>query len=149
RFVFVTDEQTAVRRKRFRQAAERALEMLEIAVNVRVVELDARENRLLGFVVEKLRPLVEKRRVVLVAFEHDPVAAPLLKSAGEIPRHAADEKARLPSRLREHPSHERRSRRLAVRAGDDQRALRADEKLSQRLRKRDVRRADAQHLLDL
>src|SRR5581483_3864198 len=103
----------AFRRKRFGQAAERALEMLEVAIDIRVVELDARENHLLSFVVEELRPFVEEGGVVFVAFEHDPIAAPLLKSAGEIPRHAADEKARLASGAGEHPRHQRRSRRLA------------------------------------
>ena len=49
--------------------------MIEIAVDIGVVEFNAGQNHMLGPVVEKFRPFVEKGGVVLVAFDDHVVAA--------------------------------------------------------------------------
>ena len=48
--------------------------MIEIAVNIGVVEFDAGQDDMARPVVEKLRPLIKKRRVILVALEHHVLA---------------------------------------------------------------------------
>ena len=54
--------------------------MIEVAVNIGVVELDAGQDDMAGPVVEKLRPLIKKCRVILVALEHH-IARPCRRSS--------------------------------------------------------------------
>ena len=84
-----------------------------------MVELDAREHRRARAVVQELGSLVEVGGVVLVAFDDDVRALPEPEVRLGVERHAADEEGRIGARDDEHVRHQRRRRRLAVRAGDD------------------------------
>src|SRR5205823_14896752 len=77
------------------QLQERALHVIEIAIDIGVVELDRREESRRGTVVEELRLLVEVRRIVLVTLNHEPAPRPDGEAPAETARHAADEQARV------------------------------------------------------
>ena len=59
--------------------------------DLRVVELDARQDRRARPVVRELGSLVEERGVVLVALDHERVALAEPPALAERDRHAADE----------------------------------------------------------
>ena len=58
------------------QAAEAGFYFIEVAVDVSVVELDVVHDHKLGQVVNKLRALVEKCRVVFVALDDEMLRLP-------------------------------------------------------------------------
>ena len=115
--------------------------MRRIAVDVRVVEFGAGDDRGARPVVQELGPFVEVRGVVLVAFDDEMLAVAEAEPFVEIERDAADEQARVTPRMMEHVREQARRRRLAVRAGDHDRMARGEEQLLERLGKAHVRDA--------
>ena len=117
-----------------------------------MIELDVVDDGDVGQVLEELRGLVEERAVVLVALDDevaalpDPIARAVL---AEVPRDAADEHARIDAAVRQQPSGQRRRRRLAVRAGDDDRARAPEEVLANRFGQRAVADLAIEHFLEL
>ena len=85
------DDQQALRRDPGDELDEGLPHRLEVREDVRVVELDAGEDRPLRLVVEELGLLVEEGRVVLVALEHDALPPAELRTAAEVLRHPADQ----------------------------------------------------------
>jgi len=107
--------------------------VIEIAIDIRMIEFYAGQDNIAGAVVEKLRSLVKKSRVVLVTFNDHVIACPDFPSAAEIHRHPADEKSRLQPGARPCPGGQSGRSGLSVRAGDYQRRARANQKPAQRL----------------
>jgi hypothetical protein len=124
--------------------AEGGDDRVEVGVDVGVVELDVVHEERVRVVVEELRALVEERRVVLVAFDHEIGAGSELEVLIEVQRDAADDHARIAAGRLEEPRHQRGRRRLAVRAGDDDRVLPADEEVVDRLGHGGVRQVELQ-----
>ena len=139
--------QRRVLRQQLHQAAERVLHVLEVAIDVRVVELDRGEQQRLRAVVEELGALVEERGVVLVALDDEELAVAELEVAAEVERLAADHETRVAPGLLEHPGEQRRRRGLPVRPRHDDRAQVAQEELRQGLRQRHVRQVAGQQRL--
>ena len=119
---------------------------VEVRIEVRVIELDVADEEVPRLVVQELRAAVEERRVVLVALEHEvrPGAPPI--AAAEVLHLAADEEARVAARVEQQPGRQRRGRRLAVRAGDDDGGLSRQQVLPHRLRQREDGQAPARRL---
>ena len=67
---------------------ERVNDRFEIGVDVGVIEFDVVEDERAGAVVKKLGPLVEKGRVVLVAFDDEIRTITKLEVAVEVPKGA-------------------------------------------------------------
>ena len=107
---------------------------LEVRVDVGVVVLDVVDDGDVGQVLQELRGLVEERAVVLVPFDHELAAAADAVAAAEVVGDAADEHARIGAAVRQQPAGQRRRRRLAVRAGDDDRARAPEEVIADRPR---------------
>jgi hypothetical protein len=93
----------------------------EVREEVGVVVLDVADEEVPGLVVEEFGAAVEESRVVLVALEDEVGALSAPVSAAEVLHLAAHQKARLPPRIEQKPGRQGRGRRLAVRAGDDDR----------------------------
>src|SRR5215510_10036762 len=89
--IVAAHNQRAVGRNDVNQPTERALDVIEIAIDVSVVELNAGEDHVGRSVVEKFRTLIEKGGVVLIALEHDIVSRPRAPAAAEIKWHPTDE----------------------------------------------------------
>ena len=102
----VAHQQAAAGRNDLHQAPEGLLQVLQVPIDVRVVELQAREDDPFRLVVEKLRPLVEEGAVVFVALHDHPGALPGAESAAEVRRDAADKKARVQPGGYQHPGHQ-------------------------------------------
>ena len=85
---------------------------------------------------EELRGLVEKRAVVLVAFDHELAPAAQAIAAAEVRRDPAHEHARVTPAGREQPRDEGGRRRLAVRPGHDNGASRPEEFVTHELGQR-------------
>src|SRR5205085_1900349 len=119
------DEQQTFARDEIDQPAERERDRIEVGVDVRVIELDVVDDGNVGQVLEELRRLVEEGAVVLVALDHE-IAAMAHAIAGsalaQVAGDAADEHARVEPAVRQQPAGERRGRRLAMSAGDDNRS---------------------------
>ena len=123
--------------------------MLEVAIDVGVVELDRGQDRALRPVVEKLRPLVEKRGVVLVALDHEIAARAEPVVGAEVLGHPADQHRGIAPGGVEHVRHDRGRGRLAMRPGDHQDPLLAEEKMPQRLGHREIRQSALEQRLRL
>jgi hypothetical protein len=112
--VLVAGDQQAARRQPVHQAPEGALHVREVPVDVGVVELDVREHRGNGPVVQELRPLVEEGGVVLVALDDDPAAVSQPVVALEVLQDAADHEGGVAPGGVQDPGEEGRGRGLAV-----------------------------------
>ena len=93
----------------------------------------------LRMVVQKFRPLVEKRGIVLVAFEDKFVSAAQAEAAPKIFGHAADQEIRMPPGVMQNPGKHGRRRGFSMRAGDDERIVARQKEFLERLRKRTIR----------
>ena len=148
RVVAVRDDR-AVRGHERDAGAERGLHRVEVGVEVRVVELDRREDERPRRVVEELRPLVRVGRRVLVALDDERRPAAERGGAREVRGLAADEVSGVAARRGEEPREERGRRRLAVRAGDDDGVPAREDLVVERLGHRRDGEAAAQGLEDL
>ena len=117
-----------------------------------MIELDVVDDGDVGQVFEEFGGLVEERAVVLVPLDHeiaaltDPVARSVI---AEVSRDAADEHAGIDTAMRQQPAGERRRRRLAMRAGNDDRARTPQEVFADRLGKRAVANLSIEHFFEL
>ena len=100
-------------------------------------------------VVHELGPLVEERRVVLVALDHERLAGSQPVAAAEVERHSADQERRVLPRALQQEGDEARGGGLAVRARHHQRAALAQERLGQERGLAGVALAPVEHRLDL
>src|ERR1700709_597161 len=98
--------------------AEAGLDLIEVAKNIRVIELDIIHDYQLRQVMNELRPLVEKRGVVFVAFDHKKLRIVEERALSEIFRKAADHVTRIESGNLHDPGQQRGRGRFSVRAGD-------------------------------
>src|SRR5712691_9295665 len=96
------------------QRAERRFHVLEVAIDIRMVELDGGDNCAVRAVMEKLGALVEKGGVVLVAFDHEIGSRTEAIVRIEVARHSTYEHRRVASRRGEHVRHHRGRRGLAM-----------------------------------
>src|SRR5712692_8618886 len=87
-----SDNQTAVARHGIHKAPKREFHRVEILINVRVVELDVVDDGQLRQVVHELRPLVEIRGVVFVAFDDEVIALRHPKAGAKVLYDSADQK---------------------------------------------------------
>ena len=94
----IEGDNAAAARHQIHQTLERGLDGVEVFVNVGVIELHRGQDDGVGKVVQEFRALVEKRGVVLVAFENEVLTRSQLKAAAEIFRNAADQERRLQRR---------------------------------------------------
>jgi len=131
------------------QRAERALHVVEIAIDVGVIELDRVQEKRVGIVVEELRSFVEERRVVLVALGDEPRSGAEAEVLRKVPAGAADHEARIAAGFVQHPREHGARRRLPVRPHDDRPFPRLHEEAHQRLGHRAVGDAGGEHPLDL
>ena len=120
------------------QAPEGQLDVLERAEDVGVVHLQVVHDRHLGQVVDELAPLVEERRVVLVALQDEPGGVGESGSLSEVGRDAADQEGGVEAGVLEHPGQQGGGGGLAVGAGHHEGVLPADEALLEELRQRAV-----------
>ena len=118
------DQQQPAPRDQVHEAAEGHADRLEVGIDVGVVVLDVVDDGDVGQVFEELGGLVEERAVVLVPFDDELAAAADPVAAAEVLGDAADEHARVGAAMRQQPAGQRRGGRLAVRAGNDDRARR-------------------------
>ena len=139
------DREEAVLGQRRGELLVRGLVVRHVAVDVGVIELDARENRRPGAVVQELGALVEVRGVVLVALDHDERAGAVAEVGVGVHRHAADEERRVGARRHEHVRHESGRRRLAVRADDHDAVLVREHERAERRREAHLRGAALAH----
>ena len=89
--IIAIGQQQAVSRHQVDQPFKRGLDRSEIFKNIRVVVLHVIENGDLGQIMNKLAALVEKGRVVLVAFNNKPFAVSEARTLTEIVGDAANE----------------------------------------------------------
>ena len=101
------------------EALEGGLVVRHVVIDVGMVELEAREERRPGPVVEELGALVEVGGVVLVALDHHVRPGAEAEVPAVVEGHPADQERRVEPCGRQHVPHERRRGRLAVRPGDD------------------------------
>ena len=128
---------------------EGGLDRLQVLEDVGVVELEVVDDGHLGQVMDELAALVEEGRVVFVALDDEPFAVGEARALAEVVRDAADQEARVQPVVLEDPGQQRSGGGLAVRAGDDQRALAANEEVLQQLRQRAIAQLVVQHVLRL
>ena len=146
------EQQQTVARHEIHETAERQQHRVEVGVDVGVVELDVVDDGDVGQVLQELRRLVEERAVVFVAFDDEVAAradavARALRS--EIERDAADQHRRIEAAMRQQPPGQRRGRRLAVRAGEDDRSRAPEKLIANGFRQRAVADLPLEHRLEL
>ena len=74
--VVAVAEQQAVARNQPDEMRERFFDRVQIFKNVRVIEFEVVDDGDFRQVMDELAPLVEKRRVVFVALDDEPLARP-------------------------------------------------------------------------
>ena len=97
---------------------------VEVGVDVCVIELDVVDDGNIGQILQELGGLVEERAVVLIAFNDEVSSfseAVARAAVSQVPRDASHENARIETAVHQQPACQRRGRRLAVRAGNDDR----------------------------
>ena len=147
--VVAVGQQQAVARNEADEVLEGGLDGFEALEDVGMVELKVVDERHLGQVMHELAALVEEGGVVFVAFDDEPGAVGEPRALAEVIRDAADEVAGVEAVMLEDPRQERGRRRLAVRAGNDQRTLAANEEVLQQFGQRAVGQPVVQHVLGL
>ena len=143
------EQQQAAARHEVDEPPEGQPNRIEVRIDVGVVELDVVDDGDVGQVLQELRGLVEERAVVLVPLDHELAAAADPVAALEVLGDAADEHARIGAAVRQQPAGQRRRGRLAVRAGDDDRARCPQEVVADGLGQRAVADLPIQHFLEL
>ena len=94
------------------------LDRFYVGIDVGVVEFDRSDDRGLRVVVDELWNLVEKRGVVLIAFDDEVFALSEPKALPEVLRHPADQQTRIALAAVQQPRKKAGGRSLAVSAGD-------------------------------
>src|SRR5262249_38815657 len=88
----VPSDNAATARNQVHQSFERRLHCVEVFIDVRVIEFDRGKDHRIRKVVQKLRPFVPERGIVLVAFDDEVFAIADTKAALEILRDATNQK---------------------------------------------------------
>ena len=125
-------------RHQIHQPPELQLDGGEVGVNIGVIEFERGDDQIVGAVVQKLRALVEKRGIVLVALDDELLAAAQSIALAEVFRHAADQEIGPAPRHLKDPSQQGSGGGFAVRAGHHQRIVSRQEKLLDRFGKRAI-----------
>src|ERR1700679_3546607 len=86
-------------RNKIDETLESSLHSRKIGVDIRVIEFDVRKNKRVRKVVQKLRPLVEKCGVILVAFEQKWPRLTHHKAGAEVLCNSPNEKRRRKNRV--------------------------------------------------
>ena len=107
RILAPVDDDPADARHRAHQVMKLGFDGGEIRENVGVIELEVVQDRRARPVVHEFRALVEKSGVVLVRFDHEEARIGQPRRHAEIHRHAADQKARIQTRIFEQPGEHR------------------------------------------
>ena len=136
--VIAIQKHHSVLRHDAQEMAEARLDLLEVLKNIRVIELDVIHDHEFRQVVHKLRALVEKRAVVLIAFDYEMLRVLQARALPEILRNAANHVAGIEARLVHDPGQKRGRGRLSMRSGDDEIVPTAQEELLEHLRQREV-----------
>ena len=134
----VYDEPTAARH-RADEMMELRLDRRQVGEDVGVIEFEVVEDGGARAVMDELRALVEKCGVVLVGFDDEERAVGKPCGHAEVHWHAADQESRVEPCALQDPGEHRCRRRLAVRSGDREYPLVAQNVLAQPLRAGDVR----------
>ena len=122
----------------------------QVRINIGVVEFQRGQNQFVGVVVQKLRPAIEERSLILVAFDDEFFAAAQAVAAfAEIRRHAANQKIRAPPGDMKNPREHGRGRGLAVGSGHHDRSVPRNEIFFEQLRHRAVRQFFVENIFDL
>src|SRR5215207_3165538 len=121
------DDQPPVFGNEVHQTRELKLDLLQIAVNIGMVELDVVHDRDLGQVVHELRFLIEICRIVLVALDDEMIAVGHAEARLEVLNDPSHKKARVQTAYFADPCGDTRRRSLTVSSGDDERTPSADE----------------------
>src|ERR1051326_1640659 len=123
--VVAVDQDHSVFRHDVEQALKTELDLVDVAKDVGVIELDIVHDHQFGQVMNELRALVEKRSVVFVAFDHEIFGIVEPRTLTEIFWNSADQIARLFPALFHDPREQGGRGRFPVRAGDDEIVFRA------------------------
>ena len=97
-----------------------SLDFAEAPKNISVVKLEVVDDNGLGQVVDELAALVEKRGVVFVALNNEPVAVGETCALAKVVWDAADEEAGVEAVMIEQPGEQRCGRCFSVGARDDE-----------------------------
>ena len=143
------ENQPAAPRDEADEPPERRAQRLHVGVDVGVVVLEVADDGDVGQILQKLGGLVEERAVVFVALDHEIPAVPQAVAAVEVERDAADQHARVAAAGGQQPARERRSRGLAMRAGDDDRSRAPQELLANHLGHRHEPDLAIEHFFEL
>src|SRR5262249_34538403 len=112
---------------------------LKVAIDIRVVEFNRRNDQIVWMVVKKFRPAIPESRFVFVTFKNHFAAIAEAVAPAKILCHTTDQKCRLFARHMKYPREHRRSRRFSVSSAHDNRMLSRQKELFQRLRQGAVR----------
>ena len=126
-------------------SAETGLDLVEVAVDVCMVELDVVHDDEFRQVVDEFRTLVEEGCVVFVAFDDEILRVPQTGSLSEIRRDATNEVAGFESSGFKNPRQNRGGRRFAMGAGHNQIVPPAENEMPQRLGHREVEQLAVQN----
>ncbi|OIQ95398.1 hypothetical protein GALL_225590 [mine drainage metagenome] len=137
--------QPATARNGAHQMMELGFDGAEIGKDVGMVVFQVVQHGRARAVMHELRPLVEKRRVVLVGLHHEKAGLAQTRGSFEIHRHAADQKTGAQSRMLENPGQHGRRRRLAMGARHGQGPTPCKNMLGQPLRPADIGLAGVQN----
>src|SRR5439155_20634445 len=99
-----------------------------------MIEFEIVDEAGLRQVVDALASLVDKRRVVFIAFDDEPVAVGKARALAKIVREAANQIAWIEAVVLEHPGQQRSRGRFAMGARDYQWPFSANEKFLQQFR---------------
>src|SRR4029450_450783 len=118
------------------------------AIKYPVLELDVIPDDKLRKVVDKFRPLVEKRGIVFVSFNNEVLRVPQACALAQIDWDSANEKAGLKSGGLKNPREKRGGCRLAVGARDHQIVPSTEERLFQGFGKGKIVKLAVEHGFD-
>src|ERR1039458_9011057 len=112
-----------------------------------MIKLEVVDDANFRHVMDEFAALVEKRGVVFVAFDDEPLTVCKPRTLVQIVRNAADEITRIQSVVLKYPRQQRSRRGLAMRAGDDDGTFAANEKFLEQLRQRAIAEFVLEHEL--
>ncbi len=123
--------------------------MIKVPIDVGVVEFYTRNNSPRGDVVQELRTLVKKGRIVFIPFNDKKRASPCLAVSAKILENTPDHETRVESCRLQDPCQKRRGGGLAVSPGNNEQFFFANKKLFQGLGEREIRQPHFKHADDL
>ena len=146
--IVAVDDQPAGRRYGTNQLIELTTDRCDVRVDICMVVFQIVQYRGARTVVNELRALVEKRRVVLIRFDHEVGCGPDPCGGIEIGGHSADQKPGIQPRMLQDPGEHAAGRGLAVSAGDRQHMPTLQHLLGEPRRSGGIGQAAIEHRLD-